>query len=184
MRPVPFPIREAVDDDGPQLIALIGAVFAEYPGCLLDVDGELPELRTIATSFRAWGGRFWVAEDGGRVAGCVGFKDPESAVSGAGGAPEAARGAGGRREAGVELCKLYVAKDARKRGLGGALCALVEAEARARGAGFVELWSDTRFTDAHRLYERRGYVRGPETRALHDISDSVEYYFRLPLGPA
>jgi putative acetyltransferase len=154
-------VRDAVDGDAEQLIALIGSVFAEYPGCVLEVDGEIPELRAIATAYRGWNGRFWVAEEGGRVVGCVGVR---------------ARGGPG-----VELCKLYVAREARRRGLGGALCALVEAEARARGAAFVELWSDTRFKDAHRLYERRGYARGPETRELHDLSGSVEYYFRLDL---
>ena len=38
-------IRDARDDDEPGLIALIAGVFAEYPGCVMDVDGELPELR-------------------------------------------------------------------------------------------------------------------------------------------
>lgn len=158
------PIREARDEDAEGLIALIGGVFAEYPGCVLDVDGESPELRAIATAFRGWGGRFWVAEDGGRVVGCVGFKTRSSGPA-----------------LQVELCKLYVAREARRRGLGGALCELVEAEARARGAELVELWSDTRFLDAHRLYESRGYVRGPETRPLHDLSNSIEFYFRLAL---
>jgi putative acetyltransferase len=164
-----FAVRDAEDGDAEQLIALIGGVFAEYPGCILDVEGELPELLSIATAFRAWGGRFWVAEQEGRVVGCIGARSR-------GGAPE--------RPWSVELCKLYVAREARRRGLGGALCALVEEEARARGAAFVELWSDTRFKDAHRLYERRGYARGPETRELHDRSASVEHFFRLDLSGA
>jgi putative acetyltransferase len=45
----------------------------------------------------------------------------------------------------------------------------------------VELWSDTRFEDAHRLYEGRGYRRGDELRELHDLSGSVEYYYRRSL---
>jgi putative acetyltransferase len=64
-------------------------------------------------------------------------------------------------------------------GLGGLLCDRVEGTARALGRRFVELWSDTRFTKAHALYERRGYKRGAETRDLHDKSASVEYYYRL-----
>lgn len=158
--PLPL-IRDARDDDADQLIALIGGVFAEYPGCILDVDGEIPELRAIATAFRDQGGRFWVAEDAGRVVACVGYKPKGS---------------------GLELCKLYVAREGRRRGLGSALCGLVEKEARARSAACVELWSDTRFLDAHRLYEGRGYVRGPEIRPLHDRSNSLEYYFRLDLA--
>jgi predicted N-acetyltransferase YhbS len=140
-------------------------VFAEYPGCVLDVDGEMPELRAIATHFRRAGGRMWVA-DGGRVVGCVGFTPARS---------------GG--EEGVELRKLYIERALRGSGLGDRLCGLVEAEARRRGAAFVELWSDTRFLRAHRFYERRGYVRGEATRELHDLSGSVELYFRRRLSP-
>jgi putative acetyltransferase len=58
----------------------------------------------------------------------------------------------------------------------------VEEEARSRGAETLELWSDTRFVDAHRLYERLGYVRGEETRELHDLSRSTELYFQKALG--
>ncbi|HZF51143.1 MAG TPA: GNAT family N-acetyltransferase [Polyangiaceae bacterium] len=166
--PPPLPegvtLRDARDDDAAGLIELIGGVFAEYPGCILDVDGELPELRAIATAFQRWGGRFWVVEREGRVIACVGFTP--SATS---------------PDEGLELRKLYVEKAARKMGLGRALCAIVESAARS--LRFVELWSDTRFENAHALYARRGYTKGPETRDLHDKSGSVEYYFRLNLEP-
>jgi putative acetyltransferase len=152
-------IRAARDEDAEHLITLIGGCFAEYPGCILDVDGEAPELWAIATFFTTRTGHFWVAERAGQVVGSVGVLPTA--------APE-----------GIELRKLYVARMARRRGLGGRLCDLAEAQARAGGAVFIELWSDTRFTDAHRLYERRGYVRGAEMRALHDLSQSVELYFR------
>ena len=157
-------IRDATDADAAGLIELIGGVFAEYPGCVLDVDGELPELRAIATHFARLGGRFWVAEIDGQIVGCIGLS------------PATAPG-------GIELRKLYVRKDARRSGLGGTLCGLVEPEARRRGAAFVHLSSDTPFDKAHRLYERRGYVRGPSTRDLHDKSDSVEYHYELALTP-
>jgi len=78
---------------------------------------------------------------------------------------------------GVELLKLYVDRTARGRGLGRRLAALVEEEATRRGAGHIELWSDTRFSDAHRLYELLDYERQPETRELHDLSNSVEFRY-------
>jgi putative acetyltransferase len=152
-------IRDARDDDADDLIALIAGCFADYPGCVLEVPGEAPELRMIATAYSKLGGRFWVAEQDARVVGCVGFV-PLPAQSGA------------------ELRKLYVHRRARRRGLGARLSMLVEDEARSRGARYVELWSDTRFLDAHRLYQRLGYVRGTATRDLHDMSGSVEYHFR------
>ncbi|MBI4953849.1 MAG: GNAT family N-acetyltransferase [Myxococcales bacterium] len=159
-------LRPARDADGAGVIALLGAVFAEYPGCVLDVDGEMPELRAIATWFARAGGRFYVVER-------AGADGRAEIVASVGHTPS------GR--SGLELRKLYVASRARRGGLGSALCALVESSGRAAGARFVELWSDTRFLDAHRLYERRGYRRGPATRELHDRSASVEHYFRKEL---
>ena len=154
-------IRDARDDDSDGLIRLIGDCFSEYPGCVLDVEGEAPELISPATWHKEAGGRLWVAEGDGTIVGCVAIL------------PEAERSA--------ELKKLYVSSELRRLGLGARLCGLVEAEARRRGATTVMLWSDTRFEDAHRLYEGRGYERGPDTRELHDVSKSVEYYFRRSL---
>src|SRR5262245_45714447 len=155
-------LRDARDSDSSGLIELIGSVFGEYPNCVLDVDGELPELRHIARSFAGWCGRFWVAERERRIVGCVGCT------------PSLEPG-------GLELKKLYVAESERLSGLGSRLVGLVEHEARARRVRFIDLWSDTRFVTAHRFYERRGYARGAVTRELHDKSATVEAYFRKAL---
>jgi putative acetyltransferase len=155
-------IRTGRDDDAAGLIGLIGDCFAEYPGCVLDVDGEMPYLRGIASYYAACDGRVWIGEQGSRVVASIAMQP-------------GVRGA-------IELRMLYVAKPARRRGLASRLCEHVEAEARARGAAAIELWSDTRFLDAHRLYSRLGYLRGPRTRELHDLSNTVEYYFRKPLA--
>ena len=149
-------IREARDSDSEQLIRLISDVFAEYPGCVLDVDGELPHLRRPASAFGEWGGRLWVALRGEVVEGSAGLSV---------------------RDGVAELKHLYVARSARRRGLGGRLCGLVEEEARRRGHHRIELWTDTRFREAHRLYERRGYVLGPHVRELHDLSASIEFFY-------
>ncbi|MBI2568760.1 MAG: GNAT family N-acetyltransferase [Candidatus Schekmanbacteria bacterium] len=163
--PADIAVRAARDTDAAALIALISTVWSEYPGCVMDIDGEVPELRCIASAFARVHGEFWIAEDRtGLVTGCVGWR-PAAAPDG------------------IELCKLYVARAARRRGLGKRLCDLVEAAAVRVEARHVELWSDTRFGDAHRLYERLGYRRGSETRDLHDLSHSVEYYFRKNLSP-
>ena len=154
-------VREVRDDDSAALIELIGGCWAEYPGCVLDIDGEEPWLREPATAYRRWSGAMWVAEVDGAVRACVGIK-PLS--------PEVA-----------ELKSLYVAAAARRRGLGEQLTRLVEDDARRRGCTRVELWSDTRFADAHRLYERLGYTRLPQTRDLHDLSNTTEYAFAKTL---
>jgi len=155
-------IREARDSDADGLIRLVGACWAEYPGCVLDVDGEVPELRAIASHFRDRGGQFWVVDAVEEVAagivGCVGAAPANDA-------------------GGWELLKLYVDPRTRRRGLGALLTGLVEDLAQASAGRFVELWSDTRFTAAHRLYERLGYARLAETRELHDLSNTIEYHY-------
>jgi predicted GNAT family N-acyltransferase len=160
-KPLPM-LREVSDADSAALIALIGGVWAEYPGCVLDVDGEEPWLRAPASAYAAADGRMWVAESGGDVVACCGIKPA---------GPGAA-----------ELKSLYVCGTARRQGLGELLTEQVEDEARRRGVQRVEMWSDTRFADAHRLYERLGYQRRPQTRELHDLSHSVEYGFCKVLG--
>lgn len=159
-------IRPAKDSDGYQLIRLIENVFFEYPGCVMDVDGEIPELRHIQTEFAKKDGEFWVAERERRIIGCIGYTPlPKRA----------------RTPRGIELKKLYVERCERGSGIAGKLVTLVEDAARAHDASFIELWSDTRFLPAHRFYEKRGYERGEETRELFDQSDTVEYYFKKQL---
>lgn len=156
-------IRDGRDSDSLQVIALIDAVFGEYPGCVLDVDLECPDLRAPARHFAEIGGRFWVAETDGVVAtvSCAPLTDGS----------------------GLELKRLYVDANLRRRGLGSALCGLVEAEARRRNMPVIELWTDTRFVDAHRLYERLGYIRQAQTRDLHDLSNTTEYRYVKRLTP-
>ncbi len=159
----PLTLRDARDADADAVIALIGSVFAEYPGVILDVDGEIPELRRIASWARDAGGTFWVAERQGRIVGMCGV----TATAHPGG---------------FELKKLYVARTERRSGLGATLLARVEAFASERGARLLELWSDVKFETAHRFYEKRGFVRGTTTRRLGDKSDTVEYHFRKELA--
>jgi len=98
-------LRAVSDDDAAAVQALIGGCWAEYPGCVLDIDGEEPWMRAPATGF-------------GRV-----------------------------------LVRL------------------------AERAGARRLWTDSRFTDAHRLYARLGWGRTGATRELHDLSATTELEF-------
>jgi len=156
----PPALRDARDDDALDVIELIGGVFGEYVSCMLDVDGEIPELRRIASWAREHGGEMWVAERDGRIVGCCGYSDEGDHL---------------------ELKKLYVHRRERTSGLGSIFASRVEAVGVAKGKRAIDLWSDTRFTTAHRFYERRGYVRGG-TRELGDKSATVEFYFRKELG--
>ncbi|HXA43191.1 MAG TPA: GNAT family N-acetyltransferase [Candidatus Solibacter sp.] len=160
-----FEIRAGRDDDAWDLVGLVAGCWSEYPGCVLDVHGEEPELLAIASAYRDQGGRFWVAERDGRLIASIGMVP----------APDTDA---------VLLQKLYVARSARRQGLGQHLVGLVESQAAELGAARVELWTDTRFEPAHRLYERLGYRRNGNTRELHDLSRSVEFHYgkELPNG--
>lgn len=153
--------RPAVDADSVALIELIAACWAEYPGCVMDVDGEEPWLRAPASAYAVLGGIFEVVELDGEIVACAGLQ-PDG--------PEV-----------VSLHSLYVAPAARRHGLGAELVDRVEIQASRRGATRVELWSDSRFSEAHRLYERLGYTRLPGSRELHDRSNTVEYHFAKTL---
>ena len=154
-------IRPGRDSDAGGFIALIGAAWAEYPGCMLDVDGEVPELRALASHFARAGGALWAAEREGQVVGMVGTRPLG-------------------HDAAWEICRMYVARESRGTGLAGRLLELAEGHARAAGAARLVLWTDTRFGAAHRFYERRGYVRQGAIRILDDLSKSLEFRYAKP----
>lgn len=161
-------LRAVRDSDSAALIELIGGCWAEYPGCVMDVDGEEPWLREPATAYARWGGRMWAvpatdpAGPRARLVACVGYVP---------------------RAGAAELKNMYVAAAARRAGLGTYLVGVVLAAARDAGVPRVDLWSDTRFADAHRLYERTGFARTGRTRDLHDLSATTEYEFTQPIRP-
>lgn len=155
-------LREGRDADADRFIALIGACWAEYPGCVLDVDGEVPELRALASHFAAAGGALWVAEAAGELLGMVATRPLAPGC--------------------FELCKMYVARPCRGTGLAHRLIETAERHALAAGAAEMVLWTDTRFDAAHRFYEKRGFLRQGAIRALGDRSNTIEYRYARPLA--
>jgi len=154
-------LRAGRDADAADFIALIGACWAEYPGCVMDLDGEVPELRALATYYAEKDGALWAAEQSGRVVGMVATRV--------------------LAEGSWELCKMYAYSDQRGSGLAQSLIAAAEAHARAHGATEMRLWSDTRFDRAHRFYEKCSYLRDGPIRALNDLSNSMEFEYAKPL---
>jgi len=184
-------VRAVRDDDAEALQQLIRTTWSEYPGCVLDVDAEEPWLRAPARAYDAAGKRFWVVEGDRAVRGGDRTAGDGAAGDGAAGDGAAGDGAAGDGAATVlacvglrpdedaedafELKSLYVAAEARRSGLGRALTRLVERQAREDGRPKGRLWTDTRFHDAHRLYERLGWTRTGAQRDLHDLSNTTEY---------
>jgi len=149
-------IRPGTRDDAAGVIALIGAVFVEYDW-IYDPPAEVPDLIDFDAHYAAPHGAFWVVVDGNRVVGSVGVDW---------------RGAGT-----AELHRLYLDRGQRGRGLGEALVGLVVDWCRAESIRRLELWSDTRFEHAHRLYLRLGFRRDGERTLVGDINDTREYRF-------
>jgi GNAT superfamily N-acetyltransferase len=155
-------VRAGRDADAAGIIRLIGDCWAEYPGCVMDLDGEVPELRALATYAADRDGALWVAEAAGGVVGTVCVWPL----------------AGGD----WELAKMYVAREWRGSGLAQTLAATAETYARAQGGRRIQLWTDTRFDRAHRFYEKRSYVRSGPLRVLGDKSHSIEFAYAKPLA--
>jgi len=154
-------LRAGRDSDAAGFITLIRDCWAEYPGCVFDLDGEVTELRALASYFAEQDGALWVAEEAGAVVGMV-------AAHPLHGTPD------------WEICRMYVATSQRGTGVAAALLSTAEAHARDAGAEVIRLWSDTRFTRAHTFYAKLGYVRQGPIRVLNDLSNSLEFPFIKP----
>jgi len=150
-------VRPTVPEDVPGILALIGEIYTEYD-CVLDPLEE-PHLLEPGPYFRAHGGEFWVVEDEGKLRATVAVMLHEDAC---------------------ELKSLYVHPELRRQGWGRRLTELAIAYARSRGRRLMILWSDTRFTKAHKLYRGMGF-RETGLRELHDSNDTVEYGFEKEL---
>ncbi|WP_392508711.1 GNAT family N-acetyltransferase [Naumannella halotolerans] len=153
-------LRPVRDTDSAALIELIGGIWSEYPGIILDVDAEEPWMRSPATAWAEHAGDLWVLERDGVLVASVGWRPAAGAA---------------------ELKSLYVAAQARGSGLGAALVRAAETAAADAGCRELILWTDTRFTDAHRLYERLGFSRRSDVRELNDLSQTKEYLYVKPL---
>lgn len=151
-------IRPGTDADAEHYIRLVREAWAEYPGVVFDLDGELPELRHLATHFAGQGGTVWLSADG---RGMIATRPL-------------------REDGAWEIARVYLDKAARGTGLAQRLLATAEAHARAAGAQRLVLWTDTRFAAAHAFYEKAAYVRQGAIRILDDRSNSLEFRYAKP----
>ena len=155
-------IRPGQDSDADAFIALIWACWSRHPGIRMDVDGEMPELRALASYYTGQGGALWAADSDGRTVGMIATRPLRDGV--------------------WEICRVYVDPARHGGGLGHQLLDVAETHALAAGATRLVLWSDTRFDRAHRFYEKRSYVRQGPIRVLRDISNSLEYGYANPVN--
>ncbi|NLF70046.1 MAG: GNAT family N-acetyltransferase [Candidatus Anammoximicrobium sp.] len=130
-------IRRATNADIPAIRAVLHAVRAEY-GVLSETGANDPDLDDVELNYFARGGYFEIVADGaGRVWGCAGLYP--------------------LNEHRAELCKMYLERPVRGRGLGKRL--LENLLAAARRGGFREVWLETNsvLTEAITLYRKYGF---------------------------
>lgn len=160
----PRPIRAGEE---PTAHALIDRCYREY-GLVLNLEDACEaHLASPGEYFRSRGGEFWVVTDDAGLVRAT--------------AAMAVREEQGERIA--ELKSMYVDAAWRRRGMGRRLVEHVIDAAREAGCGSIELWSDTRFEAAHRLYESVGFARCCR-REVEDSNDSAEWGYRLTIERA
>jgi putative acetyltransferase len=166
-------IRVATAADSPGVVRTVKAVFDEY-GFTWDAEDYHADLYDLDAHYFACGDQFYVAELPGQgVVGTVALQlfDKIPGHPGAIGEHEGRIRALG---ADCSLERLYVDPKARRMGLGQKLTQRVIDEAKARQRTAMELWSDKRFEDAHRLYQRMG-AEIVGDRICHDPDQSPEW---------
>lgn len=169
---MPVSIRPAGNRDSEGVVTVIRAVFDEY-GFTWEEGGYHADLYDLEGFYTAKGHTFFVAEVESAIVGTIAL-ERYPALDGQIG--ELATLSGFVRVLGSDcsLERMYVHPTARRQGIGAELIAHVVGLARAEGRRAMELWSDKRFLDAHRLYARFG-AREVGERICHDPDQSPEW---------
>jgi len=175
---VSFLIRPADNGDVSGVVDVIHAVFDEY-SFTWEEDGYHADLYDLEAHYSAKGHTFFVAEKDGHIIGTIALERFETLPGIAG---ELGLVDGFLRVLGCDcsLERMYVHPDSRRCGAGGALIQKVVSTAKSEGRRGMELWSDKRFGDAHRLYGRFG-AKVVGDRVCHDPDQSPEWGLMIDL---
>lgn len=172
-------IDEATVSDSPDICHVIRTVFTEY-GFSWDPEDYHWDLYNLKEAYFDKGYEFYVARLDGKVVGTVALEvfippvpssESETLLHN-----KFVRVAG----ADCSLERLYVLPEARGQRIAQTLTEKVMERAKERGCTSMELWSDKRFTAAHRLYEKLGATVVGE-RICHDPEQSPEWGLRIRL---
>jgi putative acetyltransferase len=161
-------------EDHAAAIGVVREVFDEY-GFTWEEEGYHADLYDVQRQYLDDGDLFFVARWGGEIVGTAALEFfPAFLID---------TFQGEVRIAGTDcsLNRLYVRKKARGAGVGSALLSRIVGEATAKGCRAMEIWSDKRFEDAHRLYKRFGAEVISE-RVCDDPDESPEWGMRLKLA--
>lgn len=159
---LPF-FRPLRNSDRDALFGLIGGCFQEYAakGVVLDPQGLDHDLQAYASYIEKEQGEAYGLFAGSLCLASMAYgllRQPDQQQI-------------------AEIKRFYMVREGRGGGLAVAMLADLERRVMAKGVDRMILWSDTRFTRAHRFYEREGYRKTGKKRALNDLSRSIEYLF-------
>ncbi len=166
-----FEIRLATRSDEPAIQHVIRTVYEEY-GWPWFPDGYHLDLYNTDEGYFKKGGSFWVGVLDGEIIATTAL-EVFPAFPGDTGlvmVDGALRGAG----CDCSLERLYMLKIGRGKGLGSQLFRNTADHARTLGCRRMEIWSDKKLLDGHKLYERVGAVHVGE-RLCHDPDQSPEW---------
>jgi len=163
-----FTIRKADNSDVEGVVDVIHTVFDEY-SFTWEEGGYHKDLYDIEANYE----QFFVAVIDHRVVGTVALELFDQ-IPGEIGTLGEHDGFVRVQGSDCSLERLYVHPDARRHGVGRALIDHVVHTARLEERKAMELWSDKRFGDAHRLYGRSG-ARVVGDRICHDPDQSPEW---------
>ena len=154
-------IRSYRPEDKPGVVKIIKSVYDDFR-YIMDFKAFDADLADIQSTYQDAGGEFWVLDDRGAVAGCVGVVPKEGDT--------------------CELKRLYLGKAYRRKGWGTRLLQTAKGWAMAKGFRRMTLWSDVLFEPAHRLYIKSGFKAAGKTRAIDpNNATSVERFFEMDL---
>lgn len=165
-----FKQNTLTDNDASFLIDLVKSCYEEYAdrGVIFDIREE-SDLLKPASYFKLHNGQLFGVRrsvESERLIAVCGFtqSDPDYLKAHS-----------------MELKKLYVSSDYRGYGLAQHLVKKVIREANIRNVAELFLWTDTRFTKAHQLYNKLGFTKQRTTRKLSDKSNTEEFCYRLSI---
>lgn len=136
------------------VIGVIRGVHDEY-GFTWEADGYHRDLYDVQGHYLQPGGMFWALMHGDKVIGCAGVSLHGDHA---------------------ELHRMYLQANHRGSGWGRKMLLKAIEFAKSRGCVAMELWSDVKLTDAHKLYLRSGFTQHGE-RICDDPDNSREYGF-------
>lgn len=157
-------VRRLEEDDWALLSEVRLRALEESPGVFASSSARELGFKESHWRMRLRGSSWWVAQtDGGTVGLVCSMQEP--------GAPEDER----------HVVSFWVDPAHRRRGVGSALLAAVEQDARESGAVAVTLWQVESNDDAAALYRGRGYAPTGATMALPRDPSQTEHRWRLAL---